>query len=95
MLKNNPGQQPNKEPAGLTEASLRQLVTGGVVTAVRVKRREDATYGVFVEMGVGQAQLLNTRGLPRTFSSLDTAAAAVERLGISEFTTNLTSPDTQ
>jgi predicted metal-dependent enzyme (double-stranded beta helix superfamily) len=81
--------------AGLTEAALRQLVAGGVVTAIRVSRERGATYVVLADMGTTHAQLLNTRGEPRTFSSLDTAAAAVSRLGASEFTTHLTKRTTR
>lgn len=83
------------KPAGLTEAALRQLVAGGVVTAIRVTRAPGATYGVTADMGAGHAQLLNTRGEPRTFSSLDTAATAVARLGASEFITHLTARKTR
>lgn len=80
--------QPVKS-AGLTEAALRQLVAGGLVATLRVKHETDG-YVVFADMGSAQAQLLSTRGEPRTFSSLDTAAAAVARLGASEFITQLT-----
>lgn len=80
---------------GLSEAALRQLVTGGLVSTVRVVPSAEGAYEVLVEMGTGQARLLNTRGEPRTFSSLDTAAAAVTRLGASEFITHLTSPKTR
>lgn len=80
---------------GLSEAALRQLVAGGLVSAVRVVSRQEGAYEVLVEMGTGQARLLNTRGEPRTFSSLDTAAAAVIRLGASEFITHLTPPKAQ
>jgi hypothetical protein len=83
------------KPAGLSEAALRQLVAGGLVTTLRVTRDRDEDYVVFAEMGTGKAQLLNTRGEPRTFSSLDTAAAAVARLGASQFITDLTAPKTK
>lgn len=83
------------KPAGLSESALRQLVAGGLVTAVHVQRERDAAYVVIVEMGTGKAQLLGTRGEPRTFSSLDTAAGAVARLGANEFITHLNSTKTR
>lgn len=79
---------------GLSEAALRQLIAGGLVSAVHVQLDGD-TYVVITEMGAGKAQLLNTRGEPRTFSSLDTAAAAVARLGAREFITHLTTSKTR
>jgi hypothetical protein len=92
-----PTRTPKKTPkkAGLTEAAIRQLVAGGVVTAIRVSRERGATYVVIADMGTSHAQLMNTRGEPRTFSSLDTAAGAVARLGASEFITDLTAQTTR
>ena len=81
--------KPITTPAGLTEAALRQLVAGGLVTTLRVSRARDGLYVVFADMGTRKAQLLNSRGEPRSFSSLDTAAAAVLRLGAYEFITDL------
>jgi len=68
----------------LSEAMLADLVASGVVEAVTTTRTPDG-FVVSVRFGSVERGLGNARGGVKTFASLDTAAAQLERLGIEEF----------
>ena len=64
----------------LQEASLRELIAAGVVTAL-VARAESAGFVIDIGLGERKALLSNVRGQPRLFASMEAIATLLLRLG--------------
>lgn len=92
------GKPTNENPADdaasatLPEASLRELVNAGAVTAF-VARGQAGGFAIEAILGgeTGRIAVLgNTRSGPRLFASLGTVALLLRKLGINQFTVDST-----
>ena len=68
----------------LQEAHLREFIATGAVTGIHAAGQKDG-FQLHVHIGVAQGALANARGAIRTFSSLNTLAGLVKRLGAGKF----------
>lgn len=75
--------------AHLPEAALRQLLSANAVSGV-VARGSARGFSVEVELGDSQGVLVNAKGEPRTFATVDTVAAVLSRMGCHRFTVDAT-----
>lgn len=75
--------------AHLPEAALRQLLSANAVSGV-VARGSARGFSVEVELGDSQGVLVNAKGEPRSFATVDTVAAVLSRMGCHRFTVDAT-----
>lgn len=68
----------------LQEAHLREFIATGAVTGIHAAGQKDG-FQLHVHIGVAHGALANARGVIRTFSSLNTLAGLVKRLGAGKF----------
>ena len=68
----------------LQEAHLREFIATGAVTGIHAAGQKDG-FQLHVHIGVAHGALANARGVIRTFSSLNTLAGLVKRLGSNQF----------
>lgn len=68
----------------LQEAHLREFIATGAATRIHAAGQKDG-FQLHVHIGVAHGVLANARGVIRTFSSLNTLAGLVKRLGASQF----------
>jgi len=68
----------------LQEAHIREFLAQGVITRVTASGKPDG-FELQVHIGGAIGVLVNARGIVRTFSSLNTLAGLVKRLGGEEF----------
>jgi hypothetical protein len=68
----------------LQEAHLREFIATGAVTGIHAAGQKDG-FQLHVHIGVAHGALANARGVIRTFSSLNTLAGLVRRLGAGQF----------
>lgn len=72
----------------LQEAQLREFVATSAVTRI-LAAGKPAGFELHVDIGAAQGVLGNSRGTVRTFSSLNTLASLVHRLGAKEFNVSI------
>ena len=80
--------------AELSEAALGELIAAGAVSslhAVCFTEGDSALYCIEATLSESKGRLSNARGGVRTFSSLDSVASVVRRLGGGEFIVHLNS----
>lgn len=63
---------------------MREFIATGAVTGIHAAGQKDG-FQLHVHIGVAQGALANARGVIRTFSSLNTLAGLVKRLGAGKF----------
>lgn len=68
----------------LQEGQLREFIATSAVTRIQATGKAQG-FELHVDIGAAQGVLGNSRGLVRTFSSLNTLAGLVRRLGAEEF----------
>lgn len=68
----------------LQEAHIREFLSKGVITRVTASGKA-AGFELHVHIGTAVGALVNARGTVRTFSSLNTLAGLVRRLGADGF----------
>ena len=68
----------------LQEAHIREFLAQGVITRVSASGKADG-FELHVHISGAVGALVNARGIVRTFSSLNTLAGLVKRLGGEEF----------
>jgi hypothetical protein len=68
----------------LQEAHIREFLSKGVITRVTASGKADG-FELHVHIGSAVGALVNARGTMRTFSSLNTLAGLVKRLGADGF----------
>jgi hypothetical protein len=73
-----------RPPIQVQEAQLGEFIATGAVTHIRAKGNT-AGFELHVDIGSAFGVLGNSRGVIRTFSSLNTLAALVKRLGADQF----------
>lgn len=73
-----------QQPVQMQEAQLREFVANGAVTGIDAVGKVDG-FELHVVIGTAAGVLGNARGVVRTFSSLNTLASFVKRLGAGEF----------
>lgn len=68
----------------LQESQLREFITNGAVTHIQAAGKADG-FELHIHIGAATGSLANARGATRTFSSLNTLAGLVKRLGAIKF----------
>jgi hypothetical protein len=73
-----------RPPIQVQEAQLGEFIATGAVTHIRAKGNRTG-FELHIDIGSASGVLGNSRGVIRTFSSLNTLASLVRRLGAKEF----------
>src|SRR5687768_2443212 len=81
-------------PSGITEAGFRDLVGARAITSVTAIGAPGG-FSIALHCGASELILSATRGGARMFASLDTAAAFLKRLGISQFSVDASGHELQ
>ena len=77
-----------RPPIQVQEAQLGEFIATGAVTHIRAKGNR-AGFELHIDIGSAFGVLGNSRGVIRTFSSLNTLASLVRRLGAKEFNVSI------
>ena len=78
----------DRSPIKVQEAQLREFIATSAVTRIRAAGKAEG-FELHVDIGAAQGVLGNSRGVVRTFSSLNTLAGLVRRLGAEEFSVSI------
>jgi len=77
-----------RPPVKLQEAQLGEFVATGAVTRIEAVGKADG-FELHVDIGAASGVLGNARGVVRTFSSLNTMAGLLRRLGADRFSVEI------
>jgi hypothetical protein len=77
-----------RPPIQVQEAQLGEFIATGAVTHIRAKGNRTG-FELHIDIGSASGVLGNSRGVIRTFSSLNTLASLVRRLGAKEFNVSI------